>query len=263
MRAAAMAVLLLLAAGCATTDTRVAQRIDALLPADVILLGEQHDARAHQELERAFVEHLSGRGLLAALVLEMADRGTSTAALGPGASEAQVRAALRWDNNGWPWAHYGPVVMAAAARGVPVLGANLPRTAMRQAMADARYDRHLGAPEMAQQRENIRLGHCDLLPQDRLTPMVRMQLARDASMAATVAGAVRPGKVVLLVAGGGHVVRALGVPTHLPAQLRARTVLAVAGAGAAAGDADADTVWATPELPPKDHCADMARQLKR
>ena len=241
----------------------VQARLDALLPADALLIGEQHDAPAHQQLQRALVESLARRGQLAALVLEMAERGTSTAPLARDASPDQVRAALRWNTAGWPWERYAPVVMAAVRQGVPVMGANLPRAAMREAMSDAALDRHLTASALDRQREAIRVGHCDLLPGERLMPMVRIQLARDASMADTVMQAAQAGKVVVLVAGGGHVLRDRGVPTHLPASLRVRTVLAVAGAPSAEAALASDLVWQTPALAPRDHCAELARQLRR
>ncbi len=256
-------LLALMLAGCASPRHRVAQSLETLLPADVILLGEQHDADAHRHMQRVFVETLADRAQLAALALEMADRGRSTAGLARDADAQQVRDALHWNDSGWPWARYAPVVMAAVGRGIPVLGANLPRAAMRASMSDTRLDQHLSGPALAHQREAIRIGHCDLLPAERLTPMLRVQLARDASMAATVMEAARPGKAVLLVAGGGHVLRDRGVPTHLPASLRVRTVLAVAGIPSTDDTLASDMVWPTPALAPREHCAELARQLKR
>ena len=67
--------------GCATVDLDTRQRLDALLPADILLLGEQHDADEHQRLQRAVVQELARRGQLAALALEMAPEGRSTRAL--------------------------------------------------------------------------------------------------------------------------------------------------------------------------------------
>jgi len=253
--------------GCAadsTTDrARVEQRLDALLPADAVLLGEQHDAADHQRLQHAFVDALAQRNQLAALVLEMAERGTSTAALPRDATPQQVQAALRWNTAGWPWQAYAPSVMAAVRGGVPVLGANLPRDAMHATMSDPQFDNHLVAAALARQREAIRIGHCDMLPTERLMPMVRVQLARDASMADTVIAAMVPGKTVLMIAGGGHVLRDRGIPTHIPANLRIRTVLAVAGATGTDAKTDADMVWQTPALRRRDHCTELVKQLKR
>ena len=247
---------------CATDPNTVAGRIGTLLPADVILLGEQHDAAAHQQLQRDVVLELTRRGRLAALVMEMAEQGNSTAGLAPDASEAQVRLALRWDDTGWPWSAYGPVVLAAVQAGVPVLGANLQRSAMRAAMARDTLDAHLPPAALEVQRENIRAGHCRLLPESQIASMTRIQIARDAAMAETITSAVQTGRTVLLVAGGGHVARSLGVPTHLPATLRSVVVLAVAGRPDAMRSSDADVVWETPPVPPKDYCAGLEQKLK-
>ena len=57
------------------------ERLQQLLPADVLLLGEQHDAPDHQRLQRETVAWLASRGQLAALVMEMAERGHSTQGL--------------------------------------------------------------------------------------------------------------------------------------------------------------------------------------
>ena len=72
--AGSLVCLLLLLQGCAHPPGDVRQRVDALLPADLILLGEQHDADAHQQLQRAVVQDLAGRGQLAALAIEMAEQ---------------------------------------------------------------------------------------------------------------------------------------------------------------------------------------------
>ena len=159
------------------------ERLQQWLPADVLLLGEQHDAPDHQRLQREAVAWLASRGQLAALVMEMAERGRSTQGLPRDASEAQAQAALQWDDAAWPWKAYGPVVMAAVGAGVPVLGGNLPRTRMRAAMADATLDQHLPAPALAEQQQAMRDGHCGLLPESQIAPMTRIQIARDASLA--------------------------------------------------------------------------------
>ncbi len=154
-----------------------------------------------------------------------------------------MRQALRWRDEAWPWARYGTVVMAAVRAGVPVLGANLPREAMRPAMADAQLDARLDAAALEAQREAIRDGHCDLLPAAQLGPMVRVQIARDLAMARTLQAAAQRGKTVVLVAGSGHVSPQLGVPRHLPPAWRVRSI----------------------ELPReetgKDYCAELRRQM--
>jgi uncharacterized iron-regulated protein len=236
------------------------ERLHSLLPADVLLLGEQHDAPEHQRLQYDAVVWLATRNQLAAVVMEMADRGTSTEGLPRDANDAQAKAALRWQDSAWPWKAYGPVVMAAVGAGVPVLGGNLPRGRMRDAMAETAWDQHLPAPALERQYTALRDGHCGLLPESQIAPMARIQIARDASMARTVQDALRPGKTVVLVAGSGHVLRSVGVPTHWPENLVSKVALALSGQAFSAINSDADAVIETPAPPPKDHCNALRKQ---
>ena len=256
----------LLAVGCAGTPgaSRWPDRLQTLLPADVVLMGEQHDAPDHQRLQREAVEWLAARRQLAAVVMEMAERGHGTAALPRDATPDQARAALQWNDAAWPWDAYGPVVMAAVAAGVPVLGGNLPRSEMRAAMADANWDRHLPPAALQRQHEALRDGHCGLLPPSQIAPMARVQIARDASLARAAQEALRPGQTVLLLAGGGHVLRSLGVPTHWPQEIQSKVVLAQSGqAPAAIKFDDSDAVLETPATAEKDHCEALRRQWGR
>ncbi len=259
---AALLALVLLAS-CATLPPDIGSRLDTLFGADIILIGEQHDAPEHQALQQAAVTELALRGSLAALAIEMAEQGRSTAGLPPSASESQVRDSLAWAEAGWAWDRYGPVVMAAVRAGVPVLGANLPRSAMRSAMGNEGWDRQLGPDALARQREDIRAGHCNLLPAQQIAPMARIQIARDAAMAATLSDAARPGKVVVLVAGGAHVLRETGVPVHLPTRFKTRVVLAVAGGAVGPQRNLVDVVWHTAPIPFTDHCAGLQRSLTK
>src|SRR6218665_2630732 len=156
--------------------------LGGLLPADALLLGEQHDAAEHQRLKRQAVQWLAARGQLAAVVIEMAEHGHGNRGLPRQASQAQARAAPQWKDADWHWSSYGAVGMAAGAAGVPVLGVNLPRSRLRAAMDDAAWDRHLPAPALQRQYDALRQGHCGLLPEAQLVPMARMQIARDASL---------------------------------------------------------------------------------
>ena len=236
------------------------RQLQPLLPADVLLMGEQHDAPTHQQLQRTVVQLLAEHGMLAAVALEMAERGTTTAGLPPDAGEQSVREALKWRDNSWPWAAYGPVVMAAVRAGAPVLGANLPMAELRNAMQSVALDGHLTLESWQRQQQDIRDGHCGLLPERQIVPMARVQLARDVAMARTVLDARQRGKTVLLIAGNGHVDRQLGVPTHLGVGVRfsALTLVPVPASGPAGEDRRAaDAVWMTPTLPPKDYCAEL------
>jgi uncharacterized iron-regulated protein len=256
------ATALLLSLGACNLQPRQSdeERLAAWLPADVLLLGEQHDAVAHQRVQQGLVATLAGRGQLAALALEMADSGQSTAGLPAGASEEQTRRLLNWNNEAWPWTAYGPVVMTAVRAGVPVLGANLPRSDMRASMADSQLDKRLPAPAFKAQKQLIRQGHCDLLPEGQITPMTRIQIARDRRMADTLAKAVQPGRVVVLISGSVHADKQLGVPLHLPAGLQVKSVRLLAGGKSLPGETF-DSVWGTEATPDKDYCAGLREQF--
>lgn len=261
-RPALLAATLALLAGCGALNPAgmPLRAHQALLPADVLLLGEEHDAPEHQAWERATVQWLAQRGQLAALVMEMAEAGRSTAGLPRDASESAVQKALFWNNTSWPWATYGPVAMAAVHAGVPVLGGNLPRKALNLATTDASLDGQVPAAALAYQTQAVREGHCDLLPEKMLPGMVRVQVARDISMAGVAAAAHRPGQVVLLVAGFGHVRRDVGVPLHLPAHFVSKVAIAQSGQAPAAIKNESDWVQETAPLPPSDACESLRQQ---
>jgi uncharacterized iron-regulated protein len=237
MRIAVLAAAAVVLAGCAALDPA-----DSPLVVPALLLGEQHDAPEHQQLHRQVIEALADRQVLAAVVVEMAERGRTTATLGAGASEEQVKTALSWKS--WPWEAYGPVVMAAVRAGVPVLGANITRDEMRAAMRDDALEALIPPQSLRTQHEAIRQGHCGLLPEQQVAPMARIQIARDRAMAQAVSSATQRGKTVVLVAGARHV-DADGVPRHLPRSLQSQAH-AVVLPGVDTG---------------KDYCEELRKQL--
>ena len=285
---------LLLAAlliACATTPRpppTLADRAEPLLkpllwdvPApQLLLLGEQHDAPEHHVLEQASISYLLRYGRLQALVLEMVERGRSTEALKPYALEEEVRRALNWQDDAWPWTDYRLSIMTAVRANVPVIGANLPHGSQRDVMRDLTLDRLLSAPALQRQMQWIEEGHCGLLVQTQVLPMTRIQIARDLSMAQTLEQtaarypqlatdspvSLRP--LILLLAGARHVDRELGVPHYLDPELSLRTVRMVvrppegeqAPPEAMPADPRLDAVWFTAPLPPKDYCAEFGRQ---
>lgn len=258
----ALVALLLALSGCAQVAPAPAPWpgvLRTLLPADVLMLGERHDAPQHQQMQREAVEWLTRQGLLPALVLEMAEQGHSTQGLPLDASESAVQAALAWNDGAWPWQQYGPVVMAAVRAGVPVLGGNLPPRELRTALTDSTLDALLSPTALERQRQAVRDGHCGLLPEPRVPGMARVQVARDLRMAQTTVAAQHPGRVVVLVAGAAHVKRSLGVPVHLPEKIASKVVIAHTGTADDAMKTEADLLQQTPDLPPDDAC-ELLRQ---
>lgn len=228
------------------------------MTAPLLIFGEQHDQPDQQRQVAETVRSLAARGQLAAVVLEMADRGRDTRGLARNADEAQARAALGW--TGWPWAPYSAVVMNAVRAGVPVLGGNAPRDQNRSAMADASLDSRV--PERARQQiaDAVRSGHCGLLPATQEPGMVRIQIARDLSLATTLNSALaeaKPGQQVLLLTGAQHASRDRGVPLHLPSG----TAIEVVMFGAESSELQADEHRAAAYTPRPDPCVDLRRKL--
>lgn len=250
--------------GACTLPEQPARLLDRLPPGALVLLGEQHDADDHQRLAQSLVARLAQKGALAGVVLEMVDRGRDTRGLPAGSNEDTVRERLAWNDRGWPWDRYGPVVMTAVHSGIPVAGGNLPRAAMGAAMRDASLDALLEGAAREQLAVEIREGHCGLMPESRIPAMTRIQIARDRSMAETLASLAEPSRHVLLLAGGQHVRRSLGVPRQLPAALsdQARVIYMQAGQ-TGPSPSDVDHVWQSAALPARDHCAELRQQMGR
>jgi uncharacterized iron-regulated protein len=254
-------------AGC-STSTRSPQNLSQRwIQASYWLLGERHDAPEHQQLAADTLQTLAQSGRLRALVLEMAERGRSTEGLPANAQEGMVRAALLWNEAGWPWAAYSAPIMTAVRAGIPVAGANLSRTQMHDAMKNEAIDATVTGLTREMHMKNVRDGHCNLLPEAQIGPMARVQIARDQSMASTLQKfqeSAGPGQVTVLLAGSVHVDNTVGVPMHLPSG-SAISVLMLAG-GADVPDRLAppgyDAVWPTPPVPDKDYCAGIPMKNK-
>jgi uncharacterized iron-regulated protein len=208
---------------------------------DVFILGEQHDAPAHQRLHREVVQALAQRGELAGVAIEMAAVGHSTLGLARDASEAQVRSALGWTESAWPWDAYAPTIMAAVREGVPVIGADLARDQLMRAAADSTLEKLVSRETLQAQVEDVREGHCGLVPEAQLLPLARAQIARDRALARAVAQLAIPNKAAVLITGARHADPRLGVPLHLPPALRS-----------------VSRIW-----PPQPQAADYCEQLRK
>ena len=242
-----------------------------LLPAAVAaqsawLFGEQHDQSDHQRQTAEAVAQLADEGRLHAVVLEMAERGRSTRGLPRDASESRVRSALQWDERGWPWARYRDVVMNAVRAGVPVQGGNLARDKLREAMREPRWDSAVNAAARQLLTQAVREGHCGLVPDAQLPAMVRMQVARDRSLAEALADAARGAPeraVVLMLSGSAHASRTTGVPLHLAAAAPGLAVRSIAFTRAASDEPPPegfDERRPARVDPSPDHCAELRQR---
>ena len=97
-----------------------------------------------------------------------------------------------------------------------MLAANLSRADAGKIVADG-YDREIPDDLLAPQVEEVRAGHCGMLPDEMLAPMATAQVARDIAMADVIAASLdaHAADGVVLIAGNGHVRRDFGVPAWL------------------------------------------------
>lgn len=240
-------------------------QVKTLPTSKLLLLGEQHDALEHQELARLIVETLAGKQKLSALLLEMVDYGQNTEGLPVDSTESVVRKRLQWNNSGWPWSNYGPIVMQAVRLGVPVIGSNLPFSEMSGVMKDSSWDTKVPSAVLSAHRESMVESHCGLLPASQVPAMARIQIARDERMARTAQQWMNKGGTVLLLAGAEHVKKDRGIPLLLNALAASNTSVVWMQAATTVNPniLIADVNWLTPPIAPKDYCAELAKSLKK
>lgn len=256
----------------------IAALAERLRSARYVLLGEIHDVAQHHRLRAALLSALLADGRPTWVVFEQIDRQHNAAvAAAPRDTEAVVSAG-QLDRKGWNWPLHRPLFDAALAGGATVLGGNLSRAEARSvvrggvAQAPLELQRWLTAPDAAdaalppawtpaqdaELRRQVDVGHCGALPSAMLASMALAQRARDAALAATMAGAP-PNVRVVLMAGNGHVRRDIGVPHYLAAARADHNIsigfLERGGDGRKVADGPYDEAWFTEPVARPDPCA--------
>jgi uncharacterized iron-regulated protein len=230
-------------------DVRAARLVDedalvsAVTGADFVMLGENHDNADHHLLQARLVRAVGKAGRRPALALEMLDLEDQPAvdaslAAAPRDADALGRA-VDWNHSGWyGFDLYRPIFVEGLAAGMPVLAANLPSVAAKDAVmkgpeALPEATRALLAEEeplppavVASLRKEMLASHCDApLPEPFLDKLALAQRARDAFMASRLLEAGAAGAI--LVTGNGHARRDRGVPATLARKAPGRGVVSV------------------------------------
>ncbi len=263
--------------------------VDAALGAGIVLLGETHDNADHHALQAWVVRELAAAGRRPLVALEMVDTDRQSVLDRNIGDTATLGAALDWEKRGWPdWALYRPIVEATLAARGEIKAANLPQDLTRRIArgeqgpeVDGRFglDQPLPPAEEKALSADIREGHCNLLPDKAVPPMVRVQRARDAIMAEVLADQVsRPeAGPAVLIAGAGHVRADRGVPVRLGAMVPGIAMLTIGFVEVEKGKTDPaaygeafgakalpfDVVWFTGRASREDQCAMMEKHMRK
>ncbi len=254
-----------------------------------ILVGEKHDNPDHHRVQAAVIAALIGSGSRPALVAEMINTDQQAVVdrvLAAGGADADdLAAGLAWDASGWPaFEMYSPVFDVAIGAGLPVFGGNLSHPeakalsrAEEVTLPPAQRDllaEPLAEPVRARLDEMLAAGHCNHAPPAMLVAMARVQRARDARFAATLAeqGAERGG---VLIAGLEHVRRDYGVPWYLERLLPGAVTTVVAAVEVAPGEVEPsvylrdagepifDLIYFTPRVDTEDPCERFREKLEK
>lgn len=234
--------------------------LDALPPADVVLLGEVHDNGVHHENQARALRALQP----AAVVFEMLSPDQAGFVTETPARDAALGAALGWDDSGWPdFALYLPVF--GALGDARVYGMAVPREELRSVFEKplaeafgpdaARFgiDAPLSGPEQIAREAFQMEAHCDALPEHLLPGMVAAQRMRDAAFARTTLQALEDtGGPVAVITGTGHVRRDWGMPVALALAAPDVSVLALGQVEETAPDAPPYDLWLVTEAAERD-----------
>jgi uncharacterized iron-regulated protein len=203
---------------------------DSAGTADYLLLGEVHDNQAGHALRQHWLESLVKRRDYV-LAMEQLNRARQTPLTeaedkvrGPVAqSDPALHAVAEaggFDFKGWHWDFYAPVLALAVNQHWPLGATNLDRQSLMKLMTGKEplppEPLHWSARQQEILTDEVREGHCRLLPETQLPGMVAAQQARDRSMAESlVAWHHQTGKPVILLAGNGHLRKDTAVPLWL------------------------------------------------
>ena len=241
------------------------QLVERLAKAPRVLVGEQHDNPDHHALQLWLLENLAARRASGSLLLEMLNPDQQGAV---DAVQQRLRQGERLENlprqlgwqQGWAWSLYGPLVSYALSQPYPLLAANLDRDeimAIYRSKPVLNGEASTAASVQQALLDDIRESHCGLLPEAQLPAMLAVQQQRDRRMAERLLAAPAP---ALLLAGGFHVRKDLGIPLHMKDLAGIEpVVLILVEAGQTISAEQADYAWYTAALPEQDYCAQMRR----
>jgi len=249
------------------------------LAASYLILGEKHDNPDHHALQLAFVNLLLNNNKLKQLVFEMMN--TDSQSLLDRIQQQQfdngndLKAYLNWDEEGWDWEFYGPLIEAGYEAEVALAAGNITNSRMSEVYGfeslPVEFD-VLDESTIEQLYVDIDESHCGLLPESQFPAMVRVQQARDFSMASSME-ATDSNSTVVLITGNYHARKDLGVPNYLVARdknLSMEDIISIGFMEVQPGENNPETylqrygevaaydyIWFTPMISEQDYCASL------
>ncbi len=254
--------------------------MDTLQEYRLVLVGEKHDNTVHHQIKRRILAHLTNDQTH--VIFEMLDESQRPliARLTANDSLEAIRTKLQWHDSQWSWDDYGPQIHTVLQHQGTIHPGNLseervhalyqgehqglqfnPRFASLQALNHKQSSLIL---------DQLYISHCEIIPREALNSMLTIQVARDSSMAHSMlmASEGQSSANSILVAGGFHTRRDLGVPVHLSARSAQADAIIVRleevdpvlidprNHDMATTDI-ADFLWFTPAAPKQDYCAGL------
>ena len=253
--------------------------VNAIESASYLLLGEKHDNPDHHLLQLMVLNHVIEQMRVTNVAFEMMDS-DDQAALDQISQHnlttlESLKAYLGWDEEGWNWEFYGPLILTIVQAKIPLAAANITDATMSQVYGEETLSERASILDeigLHQLYVDIDESHCGLLPESQFPAMVRVQQARDYNMANNMA-ILELGKLSVLVAGNYHVRRDVGVPNYLLAReshLRREDIVVLSFMEVEQGEDDPasylqgpktrpafDYVWFTPAISNEDYCASL------
>ena len=244
-----------------------------------LILGEKHDNPDHHELQLAILNHLLDLNLVSLVAFEMMDSDSQerldTLHSAKNQDSEALKEYLQWDEEGWEWLFYGPLIYSAYSSGVSIKASNLSNSRMMEIYGLSELPPEFDIFDDITRRRlasDIDESHCGLLPESQFPSMIRVQQGRDYSMASSLSSR-KDELMKILIAGNYHARKDLGVPKYLMAndmRLAADSIVSVSFMEVnlneteptayleMSGDmASHDFLWFTPVVSEEDYCASL------
>ena len=260
----------------------ITEFVSSIEDSKYLILGEKHDNPDHHILQLSILNHLIEREQVSLVSFEMMD--TSFQNLLDGLLQAEIdnlvslKEHLEWNDEGWDWSFYGPLIYSAYSAGVSLAASNITNSRMMEIYGLEELPSEMDIFDdftITQLMQDIDESHCGLLPESQFPAMVRVQQARDYSMARSLVSE-REEQIKVLIAGNYHARKDLGVPTYLIAsdpELSDSQIVSVSFMEVAQGETDPamyiqdtgnvapfDFLWFTPVVSEEDYCSSLREQ---